>query len=1520
MSQVPFDVPVRYESSRLARQLSRAKQLRAEAEAAQEEPDSVAGRPPFAFPSSGPTAQEFRDAIEDPTGIEDTLIAGALEPFGRPSPSEVNTAELRSLSRSTGPLPPQPRQDVATPQPVLPLRTTLDRKKFFDLPPGIRQAVEAGAILTGELPPGIDPQDVSPAGNVLGAAAVLGEILIAGLEGGPIVRGVRALATTPVAKAAGLPGDQLSRAAGERAEKLSEAVAQAGKFGPGPYEVPPPITVEQSLTITRAEAVSEVASELPPNVMNLHKPPVGLTSSQRASNIARRVGNFALDRPVTGRMKRTFTLYNDVSTPVFEYQTGIRQTLGSQAEVLGSKIHSTAHSNFIMDSDGLIPGLAHVDPKMGAPGIHDVAARLKVYQPHLNDAQLQALRSIRNDLSPWRELFDIFDLPLKSRRDVMEGGFYIPRGEASEVAQDLIERVRGIPSQGGGKAGFERAERFPSYAKGISEGYKYPALGDTIKSYIGDIGERVLGVQVSEYFKGLKLPSGKPLYQTPAMRVPTGLRDNVAKLRSGIAGRVRTLGGQEGVTRTVVREAERVTALGREAGGRARAGLARLRDLSPEFVARDARRLGDELEVAIRERLHLAKEVGSNVAELRMSGKALSAEDRAITDLVSEVVNETEIGSRAVRPFDAETYTQTIENIFEVNKQIDKLLPSYERLSTQVDDLIIKGALLGDQSDDARAAHVAIRKLQRSNLAKDRSVAAAEREFAILEIEEGRAVRRAAEAELRVGKAVERQVETNTRLNAMRARLDALSDQWQEALENSRRTPEDRTAIDLAHLQGYDFPTTMANAINNQISKSGGPRGRGQDVLDTIVMINRLGLGIGATADNSGPAIQGILGAFADTKAFAGAMRVNTQAWVDERVLGSFIRQYDGEGLDGGLPTASQMAGYGVHVGGAATEMSLGQGALARVSRLPFVRNANRAFGYFGDALRLRWSRDLIEEELSRGRPLPEIIQSGDMERIAEIANNMTGWSRTTFTGSVGDLVWLAPRYLQARFDTVYKGAQGFLPGATLDKRIAKRSLLRMVAGGIALTHFANEIRGKETDWDPLVEGKWNSNFMRIKDFAGRDWTLFGPWDSFGRLLVTAGTGDPFNAVRGLTSTSVSNAFDFALNSDFEGKHTRDNLGQVAARLAKNLEPFTTEEVGGSIKQFLGAIDESDFVGMAGAAAGSIGSFFSIKSSPQSYTDLAMDAAQEIIATLPLEERRRYAGSRFHELPQRIKDQAQQHPDVQARREELPPRLASIEERVAQSHETYRAARDTARNELKPIILNNPLGGREKRLAIQAYKGRLFIASQTAYGLDDVNEHLSKKDPTNLEDRLRQGYWSVQLKVANPQTGSLDYPEFDRQRERALYEADLYPEIGRDLILRRAPIFDEILDPALAQYHEDIEAIRPYWEVEDAIIAPLRGDGRAVWTQYRNAPRATAERMRSEELLIREILDEIEDDHKIMRMEHVDIDVAMVRLGYPGIPRTEEGLELLAAQEQLGSQSPITDAIPRDEPVPVGAR
>lgn len=398
-----------------------------------------------------------------------------------------------------------------------------------------------------------------------------------------------------------------------------------------------------------------------------------------------------------------------------------------------------------------------------------------------------------------------------------------------------------------------------------------------------------------------------------------------------------------------------------------------------------------------------------------------------------------------------------------------------------------------------------------------------------------------------------------------------------KSLESSARNPRGRSPIDLANLNGWTFPDEIAVAANKEIT-------RGNLVGDALLVFNNMWRMGHATLDNSAIGIQGLLAAYANPRAAAKALKVSFRVWATDgdRILGRFIQDFDSKTAPLGRLSAEQWGRLNLRLGGIQTEMS---GTM--FEQIPIVREANRAYGFYGDTLRLGWADDLLETEMKAGRSLDEIISSGDAEKIASISNRMTGWDEKRFAGSVGDLLMFAPRFFQARIMVLARASgsvQGVIPGrrASIDQRVARNALIKMIGTGIVTTVAVNEMLGNETDPRPIIQLKsgkriWNPNFMRIRAL-GRDWSLFGTYDSMARTIAAVGLGSPMDAVRGMGSGAVTMAWDLHTGESFKGTKLSEQPLQYAV---ETLLPFALSEAGPEVSRIAKGVQERDITSIA---------------------------------------------------------------------------------------------------------------------------------------------------------------------------------------------------------------------------------------------------------------------------------------------------------------------------------------------------
>lgn len=658
----------------------------------------------------------------------------------------------------------------------------------------------------------------------------------------------------------------------------------------------------------------------------------GLTKQQEIRNVARRLvtkGSLGMITPIED---------NPIATAAMVERARVKPIVSSVANALGTSAQSRIETAFVLDKNGGIPSLAGIDKTIeGAPTIADVAARLPTFQGSLSAEQMAALESVRQDIAPYRAMLESKGLDIGNRPDVVEGGFYIPRGRADMEGLDAPIKVRPSTGRAGGKRGFERSAVFNSQAEGISKGYTYSPVGESLTSYTKDAGNRATETHVANYFKG-------------------------------------------------------------------------------------------------------------------------------VTDTEGNVIGET----------------------------------------------------------------------------------------------------------LKSGEAV----------------------------------PRGRQMIALPGIQGWTYPDEIANAANKILNTEGPTRGALSDVVNVANAFNNLYRGLRATLDDSALGVQGLLGLAGDQKAYGRALKLNIQAWGigGDKALGKFLVDFDQRAMQDGVLTSQQWAREGLNIGGATSEFQMGQGVgkLATFTQnLPGVRQANRAFGYFGDGLRTIWANDEIKSLLSQGHTLEEILANGDAERIATAVNNATGYARGRAFGSMGELLLFAPRFLQSRLETVVRATSGLLPGATLDQRIARTSLLKLIGGATMLTVAANYVLGRETDFRPIVDGKRNGNFMRIQ-YQGQNYSLLGTWDSLAGAIINTATLHPNRVLRSMASGTLSNAWDLIGGRDYNFNRTRDTPVHFAEWLLRSMLPFSASQAGQGVGQIAQGIQTSNPWEAVGGGIGAAAQVGGVKSYPVS--------------------------------------------------------------------------------------------------------------------------------------------------------------------------------------------------------------------------------------------------------------------------------------------------------------------------------
>ena len=446
--------------------------------------------------------------------------------------------------------------------------------------------------------------------------------------------------------------------------------------------------------------------------------------------------------------------------------------------------------------------------------------------------------------------------------------------------------------------------------------------------------------------------------------------------------------------------------------------------------------------------------------------------------------------------------------------------------------------------------------------------------------------------------------------------------------------PSGSAVPSLRELQGTTFPPEITNAVNEILATQGELIGKGSEILKAINAYNNFYRGARSTFDNSAIMIQGLLGSATDPAASARGLVLNAEIWKTgeaRAIFGRFVAATDQHAADVlGIDDFSSVAAQkGLILNGGETELTQ-----SAITRIPGVRRAANAFGFYGDALRLGWLGDEVAIEMARtGKTGRQIVDDGTLERLANAINPATGVTEGNRVTDLASIATFAPRFLQSRLITVARGIRGLdvdapldilpssvrrripireaplNPAARLEDRIARKALIRLAGYWVGITVGANAAQGEETDFRLFVNGRPNPNFVRVR-FGERDFSVGGTWDSILKLIVGTAQGISqgnintiLGSARGLGSGLTTQAWDLISRRDFEGRETTSSPLTFAAHVTRSHLPFQAEELPAAGGKIVEGVREGDIGQVATGAAQIALEAHGSKSSPLSGKD-----------------------------------------------------------------------------------------------------------------------------------------------------------------------------------------------------------------------------------------------------------------------------------------------------------------------------
>lgn len=284
------------------------------------------------------------------------------------------------------------------------------------------------------------------------------------------------------------------------------------------------------------------------------------SATQRLFNIRQPQQVLSRTDRVMNAIKTTIgagTPADEIATPIMRERQRVMRNVESQANRLG-EIAGQVETAFQRDAKGRISNLP------GQPTIQDLAAKLPMYQSYLTPEQNAAMQTLKREVLPYGDALRELGFEFGDRPDIIDGGFYIPRGNSMEEGADVPRKVG--TGRGRGKAGHLKGVKFEeSMTEGIDAGYEYAPFREAVQNYGRRAGQDAADQWTADAFKATGLG------ESAADRINPGLRAQVETLRAKIAQRRATLVRQR-ARRTplnqAARDTERMAARAEEAAGR----------------------------------------------------------------------------------------------------------------------------------------------------------------------------------------------------------------------------------------------------------------------------------------------------------------------------------------------------------------------------------------------------------------------------------------------------------------------------------------------------------------------------------------------------------------------------------------------------------------------------------------------------------------------------------------------------------------------------------------------------------------------------------------------------------------------------------------------------------------------------------------------------------------------------------------------------------------------------------------
>ena len=683
-------------------------------------------------------------------------------------------------------------------------------------------------------------------------------------------------------------------------------------------------------------------------------------------------------------------------------------------------------------------------------------------------------------------------------------------------------------------------------------------------------------------------------------------------------------------------------------------------------------------------------------------------------------------------------------------------------------------------------------------------------------------------------------VEVMDLIAGIQGRIREIRPEWNSAKKsiNDKFNIGQPGIINFPGLEKRAFPDHVADRANKILN---GPPAWLRGLEDVVGPFNSMYRAFRATGEVSVIGIQGLLGMASSPASHNSALRLIFASIGDPEILGKKLIAFDKKAETSGRVDSSIWARAKLRMGGGDTEYSFGKGYMEKVGEVPGFKELNRAYGFFGDTLRLEWADELLQQEMRSGdvigitgkrggRTLEDIIQSGDLEKIAKIVNNMTGWSEKRAFGSVGELLLFAPRFLASRFNTLGKA----IVNGGVEGEHARRSMVKMIGFTTLQIVAVNEALGNETDFRPVVDGKPNPDFMVVRAL-GQDWKFFGTWDSLVRAIILTAGGNGQEAYRGMSSGIVQNVWNFVSGRtsfdeevpEFPLQDEFDPSKFALFMLQENILPFASEDAGQSVQNIYSGITDENLMQVTEGVAGFAGAAIGVKSSQLSPSENRDEVRRDIMTERGL------TGD-FYDLDgdvrrdidhdQRVQEKTglllesrrERNSGYQAYLDERTDLEADFKQAVTALWTTFARSRGGALHDGEKAIFGKDFRNRLSELSRDLSKEKAKLRERRKEDLEFFNE----LDPsTNEYDIALDKYLKAinDPSLEDPVTGTYNFKERERRMEALRND----PQIGALTLDRIERDLQRDQHPIIANLRRDQAKMSEYFHLTEEWFTTL---------------------------------------------------------------------------------------------------